>query len=180
MKTETLATAAFIMASIVLTGFQIAYAQVLDRDVEVPTPGLNGTATTESPNVSIDISPLEPLPANGTVTMSLEEVIDTNMNELPPQGVTVIISSEFVTVTNQEVTIEETATETEAPEPSQVTVPFSPAAPAQSPLPSEGDSSGSGNGNGDDDGGSGNGDDDGDDNDDGIVVGGGDDDEGDD
>ena len=166
------------MASITLTGFQIAYAQVLDRDVEAPTPGLNGTASTELPNVSIDISPFEPLPVNGTVTMSLEDVVDTNMNEIPPQGVTVIISNESVTVTNQEVTIEETATQTEAPEPPQVTMPFSPAAPSQSPLPSEGNSNGSGDGNGDDDEGSGEGDDDGGDNDDDIVVG-GDDDEGD-
>jgi len=113
MKTETLATAA-ILASIALPGFQVIYAQVLDRDVEAPTPGLNGTVSTEPPDVSIDISPLEPLPINGTVTMSLEDVLDTNMNEIPPQGVTVIISNESVTVTNHEVTIEET--ETEEPE----------------------------------------------------------------
>jgi hypothetical protein len=115
MKTETLATAV-ILASIALPGFQVIYAQVLDRDVEAPTPGLNGTASTEPPDVSIDISPLEPLPINGTVTMSLEDVVDTNMNEIPPQGVTVIISNESVTVTNHEVTIEETETETEEPE----------------------------------------------------------------
>lgn len=115
MKTETLATTV-IMASIALTGFQVVYAQVLDRDVEAPTPGLNGTAITESPDVSIDISPLEPLPVNGTVTMSLEDVVDTNMNEIPPQGVTVIISNQSVTVTNHEVTIEETETETVEPE----------------------------------------------------------------
>ena len=113
MKTETLAIAAFIMASIGLSGFQIAYAQVLDRDVEAPTPGLNGTAGTGSPNVSIDISPLEPLPVNGTVTISLEDVVDTNMNEIPPQGVTVIIRNESVTVTNHEVTIEESELEPE-------------------------------------------------------------------
>ena len=107
MKTETLATAV-IMASIALTSFQVVYAQ-LDRDVEAPAAGLNGTASTESPNVSIDISPLESLPLNGTVTMSLEDVVDTNMNEIPPQGVTVIISNESVTVTNHEVTIEESA-----------------------------------------------------------------------
>ena len=117
MKKETLATAVIIMASITLPGLQVIYAQVLDRDVEAPAPGLNGTATTESPNVSIDISPLEPLPINGTVTMSLEDVVDTNMNEIPPQGVTVIISNESVTVTNHEVTIEEPETETETEEP---------------------------------------------------------------
>jgi hypothetical protein len=59
-----------------------------------------------------------------------------------------------VTVTNQEVTIEETETG-----PSQVTAPFPPGAPAQSP--SEEDSGGSGDGSGDDDVGD----------DDGVVVG---------
>jgi hypothetical protein len=114
MKTETLAIV--IMTSIALTGFQAVYAQVLDRNVEAPTPGLNGTASAP-PNVSIDISPLDPLPTNGTVTMSLEDVVDTNMNEIPPQGVTVIISGDAVTVTNHEVTIEEPETETQTEEP---------------------------------------------------------------
>lgn len=59
---------------------------------------MKGTASTESSNVSIDISPLEPLPTNGTVTMSLEDVVDTNMNEIPPPRVTVIINNEAVTV----------------------------------------------------------------------------------
>lgn len=68
------------------------------------------------PNASIDISLLELLPINGTVIMSLEDVVDTNMNETPPPGVTVIISNEAVTVTNHEVTIEEIETQTEEPE----------------------------------------------------------------
>jgi hypothetical protein len=114
MKTETLAT--IIMTSMALTGFQVVYAQVLDRNVEAPTPGLDSTASAP-PNVSINISPLDPLPTNGTVTMSLEDVVDTNMNEIPPQGVTVIISNEAVTVTNHEVTIEEPETETQTEEP---------------------------------------------------------------
>lgn len=94
------------------------------------------------------------------------------MNEIPPQGVTVIITNESVTATNHGVTIEGMETDTEEPEPSQVTVPFSPAAPAQSPLLPEEDSSGSGGGN-DDDEDSEDGNDD-----DGVVV--GDDDDGDD
>ena len=70
--------------------------------------------STAPPVVSIDISPLEPLLINGTVTMSLQDVVDTNLNEIPPQGVTVIISNDAVT--NREVTIEETETQTEEPE----------------------------------------------------------------
>src|SRR5918994_6132954 len=150
MITEMLAIAV-IMVSIAMTGFQIAYAQVLDRDVEAPTPGLNGTASTKPPAVSIDISPLEPLPINGSVTMSLEDVDDTNMNEIPPQGVTVVITNDTVTVTNQEIIIEET--ETGEPAPSQVVGPFSPATPAEPPTEEE-DNSNSGSGNEDDDEGS--------------------------
>jgi hypothetical protein len=48
--------------------------------------------------------------------MSLEDVVDTNMNEIPPQGVTVLISNESVIVTNHKVTIEELEVETEEPE----------------------------------------------------------------
>ena len=72
------------MTSIALIGFQVVHARVLERDVEAPTPGLNNTVSTGTPNVSIDISPLEPLPTNGTVTMNLDDVVDTNMNEIPP------------------------------------------------------------------------------------------------
>jgi hypothetical protein len=98
-----------------LISFEAVYAQVVDRDVEAPTPGLNGTARTP-PNVSIDISPLESLLINRTVTMSLEDVVDTDMNEIPPPGVTVIISNEAVTVTNHRVIIEEIETQIDEPE----------------------------------------------------------------
>jgi hypothetical protein len=65
--------------------------------------------------VDISISPGEPLPANGTVSISTQGATDTDMNAFPPEGVTVIISSDTVTVTNQPVDIaavEEEAGET--------------------------------------------------------------------
>jgi hypothetical protein len=65
--------------------------------------------------VDISISPAEPLPANGTVSISTAGATDTDMNAFPPEGVTVIISSNTVTVTNQPVdiaTAEEEAGET--------------------------------------------------------------------
>ena len=54
---------------------------------------------------NISINPEEPLPANGTVSVSTEGVTDTDMNIIPPEGVTVIISNDTATVTNQEVDI---------------------------------------------------------------------------
>src|SRR5215204_1326211 len=55
--------------------------------------------------VDISINPEEPLPANGTVSVSTEGATDSDMNVFPPEGVTVIISSDAVTVTNQPVDI---------------------------------------------------------------------------
>ena len=55
--------------------------------------------------VDISINPEEPLPANGTVSISTEGATDTDMNVIPPEGVTVIISSDTVTVTNQAIEI---------------------------------------------------------------------------
>jgi hypothetical protein len=70
-------------------------AQPLVKDT--PTGNLTGG--------DISISPEEPLPANGTVSISTGGATDTDMEAFPPEGVTVIISSDTVTVTNQAVDI---------------------------------------------------------------------------
>jgi hypothetical protein len=82
----------------------VTFGEVLERDIDESTG--NATAGIQ-PEVSIDINPLEALPDNGTVTMSTEGSTDTNMNEIPPPGVIVLISNDSVTVTNHEVTVEE-------------------------------------------------------------------------
>jgi hypothetical protein len=56
--------------------------------------------------VNISINPEEPLPANGTVSISTEGATDTDMNVIPPEGVSVVISNDTVTITNQTVDIE--------------------------------------------------------------------------
>jgi hypothetical protein len=72
-------------------------AQPLTKDT--PTGNLTG-------EIDISIDPAEPLPANGTATISTEGASDTDLNGFPPEGVYVIISSDTVTVTNQSVDIE--------------------------------------------------------------------------
>ena len=80
---------------IILSTTQVS-AQPLTMDT--PTGNLTG-------EIDISIDPAEPLPANGTVTISTEGATDTDMNAFPPEGVAVIISSDTVTVTNQTVDI---------------------------------------------------------------------------
>ena len=66
-------------------------------------PLVKSGTLTDGANISIN--PEEPLPANGTVSISTEGVTDTDMNVIQPEGVAVIISNDTVTVTNQEVDI---------------------------------------------------------------------------
>jgi hypothetical protein len=55
---------------------------------------------------NIAISPEEPLPANSTVSIITEGATDSDMNVFPPEGITVVIENNTVTVTNQTVDIE--------------------------------------------------------------------------
>jgi hypothetical protein len=80
---------------IILSTTQVS-AQPLTMDT--PTGNLTG-------EIDISIDPAEPLPANGTSTISTEGATDTDLNGFPPEGVNVIISSDTVTVTNQTVDI---------------------------------------------------------------------------
>ena len=84
------------LVSVLSTGlglFLLSIIQVSAQPLVMNTP------------TNIAISPEEPLPANGTVSISTEGAMDSDMNVFPPEGVTVIISSDTVTVTNQAVDI---------------------------------------------------------------------------
>ena len=101
------------LISVISTGlglFLLSTIQVYAQPLVKDTPIGNLTE-----GVDISISPEEPLPANGTISVSTAGATDTDMNAFPPEGVTVIISSDTVTVTNQPVdiaTAEEEAGET--------------------------------------------------------------------
>ena len=91
------------LVSVLSTGlglFLLSTIQVSAQPLVMSTPTGN---LTDGANVSIN--PEEPLPANGTVSISTEGATDTDMNVIPPEGVSVIISSDTVTVTNQGVDI---------------------------------------------------------------------------
>ena len=99
-------------ASVLSTGIVLLLLSTIEASAQ---PLVKDTPTGTLTDGSISISPEEPLPANGTVSISTEGVTDTNMNVIPPEGVSVIISSDTVTVTNQAVDIE-TADEDEGDE----------------------------------------------------------------
>jgi hypothetical protein len=89
-----------ISASVLSLGLVLVILSTVQVSAQ---PLVTSTPTTEGVNISIN--PEEPLPANGTVSISTEGAIDTDMNIFPPVGVNVVISNDTVTVTNQPVDI---------------------------------------------------------------------------
>src|SRR5829696_5375519 len=85
-------------ASVLSTGIVLLLLSTIEASAQ---PLVKDTPTGTLTDGDISINPEEPLPANGTVSISTEGVTDTDMNVIPPEGVTVIITNDTVTVTNQ-------------------------------------------------------------------------------
>jgi hypothetical protein len=97
--------------SVLITGLGLLLLSTIQVSAQPLVKNTPTGSLTDGANISIN--PEEPLPANGTVSISTEGATDSDMNVIPPEGVSVIISSDTVTVTNQPVDIA-TADEDEA------------------------------------------------------------------
>jgi hypothetical protein len=97
MKKVSLESASVLSTGLVLVLLSTVQVSAQPLVKDIPT----GTLT----DGGISINPEEPLPSNGTVSISTQGATDTDMDAFPPEGVTVIISSDAVTVTNQAVDI---------------------------------------------------------------------------
>jgi hypothetical protein len=92
------------LASVLSTGLALFLLSTMHVSAQPLVPSSPTGSLADGVNISIN--PEEPLPANGTVSFSTEGVTDTDMNVLPPEGVTVVIENDTITVTNQTVDIE--------------------------------------------------------------------------
>jgi|SRR5215207_5801529 len=77
-------------------GKDIVSAQVVVKD-ETPT-----NATEE---LDVKVYPTEPLPTNGTILVDITEADDIDIETIPPEGVTIVITNSTVTVTDNDVLI---------------------------------------------------------------------------
>jgi hypothetical protein len=92
-----------VFVSVLITGLGSLFLSTIQVSAQPLVTSTPPGTTTEGINISIN--PDEPLPANGTVSISTSGAIDSDMNVFPPVGVTVLISNDTVTVTNQTVEI---------------------------------------------------------------------------
>ena len=109
------------MNSVILSGYMIslyAIATLLTTMVYISV--FNGTVNLDAQVVVVDEPPTnateeldvkidatEPLPLNGTIMVDISEADDIDIDAIPPEGISVIITNTTVTVTNNPVDIEE-------------------------------------------------------------------------
>jgi hypothetical protein len=118
-----------VFVSVLITELGLFFLSTVQVSAQPLVTSIPPGTSTEGVNISIN--PDEPLPANGTVSISTSGAIDSDMNVFPPEGVTVLVSNDTVTVTNQTVEIgtadededdAESETEGEEEEPEDETV----------------------------------------------------------
>ena len=98
MASLFIAAAAFAMiGGVVSTN---VYAQPLERD---PIRTIVDNVTGEAEPIQMTIIPDEFLPANGTMTLSMQGMNDIDFKDTPPKGIFVIVSNDSATVTNHPV-----------------------------------------------------------------------------
>src|SRR5215204_29729 len=64
---------------------------------------MDETPTDPTEELDVKIYPTEPLPANGTVIVDITEADDIDIETIPPEGVTVVMTNTTITVTNEDI-----------------------------------------------------------------------------
>ena len=96
--------AAFILVVItsIATTTAATKAQPLERD-PIPAFPVVDNVTGESEPIQMTIDASELLPGNGTMTLPMQGMNDIDFKDTPPAGITVIVTNDSATVTNQPV-----------------------------------------------------------------------------
>ena len=112
MQSNYKLVAAFIMLGIISTiasqATVLVKAQTLERD-PIPAIPIVDNVTGEAEPIQLTIDASEPLPANGTMTLLMAGMNDIDFKDTPPQGITVIVTNDSATVTNQPVQLPDAA-----------------------------------------------------------------------
>ena len=106
MQSNYKVVAAFIMLGIISTiasqATALVKAQTLERD-PIPAIPIVDNVTGESEPIQMTIDASELLPGNGTMTLPMQGMNDIDFKDTPPAGITVIVTNDSATVTNQPV-----------------------------------------------------------------------------
>jgi hypothetical protein len=66
---------------------------------------MDETPTNATEELDVKIYPTEPLPANGTIIVDITEADDLDIETIPPEGVTIVMTNTTITLTNEDIEI---------------------------------------------------------------------------
>jgi|SRR5215204_226062 len=64
---------------------------------------MDETPTDPTEELDVKIYPTEPLPANGTVIVDITEADDIDIETIPPESITIVMTNTTITVTNEDI-----------------------------------------------------------------------------
>src|SRR5215218_7204263 len=95
---------ASILATLILIIFLLLVSNSI---VNAQLVVMDETRTDPTEELDVKIYPTEPLPANGTVIVDITEADDIDIETIPPEGVTIIMTNTTIIVTNEDIEITE-------------------------------------------------------------------------
>ena len=66
---------------------------------------MDETPTNATEELDVKIYPTEPIPANGTIIADITEADDVDIETIPPEGVTIVMTNTTITLTNEDIEI---------------------------------------------------------------------------
>jgi hypothetical protein len=63
------------------------------------------TPTNATEELDVKIYPTEPLPANGTLIVDISDADDLDIETIPPEGVTIVMTNTTIMLTNEDIEI---------------------------------------------------------------------------
>jgi hypothetical protein len=95
-----------VSASILVTSIIIFFSLIISNAiVNAQLVVMDETPTDPTEELDVKIYPTEPLPANGTVIVDITEADDIDIETIPPEGVTIIMTNTTIIVTNEDIEI---------------------------------------------------------------------------
>ena len=63
------------------------------------------TPTNVTEELDVKIYPTEPLPANGTIIVDISDADDLDIETIPPEGITIVMTNTTIILTNEDIEI---------------------------------------------------------------------------
>jgi len=95
-----------VSSSILATSIIIFFSLLISNAiVNAQLVVMDETSTDPTEELDVKIYPTEPLPTNGTVIVDITEADDIDIETIPPEGVTIVMTNTTITVTNEDIEI---------------------------------------------------------------------------